>query len=547
LSKVTQIRQKARNFLQKGKYDKAIEEYKRLTGMETKNPNYLNELGDIYIKAGDNSQAVSSFEKAVVNYEKVALYNNAVAVCKKILRIIPGRVETIYKMGELRAKQKLEGEARSYFSQYLDSILADAESYGPELNEKILILLELVPEYEEIIAKAASVFKLIGIKSGAFELYCKLAADAERCGDNEKHQCYMEEAEKLRSSMTQDEIKGVEDSIERSSAPKRAGESAESVAEGEDETLEAEEPVVAEEGESIDAAEPEAVTDAPTDEDDFDISPDDGQSEEESDELAESAEEVEQEPIPEIEPAAVQEAAEEAVEEAFQEYEIPPIGEEETPSADMDAADDDIQPPDETAPPQEDEAAMEAEPARDETIPPEAEPLESFEPQADETEEQPEGDAESGGDFAEIVEDSGSKGEAEDLVEEITSDVEEDDHRSHYDLGMAYLEMALYTEAIKEFQIASRSEQLQIKSIEMIGHCFIQQNNPRLAVKQLKRGLEITNMADADNLGVHYNLGLAYEMLGEQEKAREHFEEVYIVDISFRDVAEKMKKFSSVS
>ena len=29
MSKVTQIRQKARNFLQKGKYDKAIEEYKQ--------------------------------------------------------------------------------------------------------------------------------------------------------------------------------------------------------------------------------------------------------------------------------------------------------------------------------------------------------------------------------------------------------------------------------------------------------------------------------------------------------------------------------------
>ena len=81
----------------------------------------------------------------------------------------------------------------------------------------------------------------------------------------------------------------------------------------------------------------------------------------------------------------------------------------------------------------------------------------------------------------------------------------------------------------------------------MIGHCFLQQDNPRLAVKQLRRGLEITNIADSENLGVHYNLGLAYELLGEHEKAREHFEEVYIVDISFRDVAEKMKKFSSVS
>jgi hypothetical protein len=36
-------------------------------------------------------------------------------------------------------------------------------------------------------------------------------------------------------------------------------------------------------------------------------------------------------------------------------------------------------------------------------------------------------------------------------------------------------------------------------------------------------------------------------MLGEFETAREHFEEVYVIDMSFRDIAEKMKKFSTVT
>ncbi|HER43667.1 MAG TPA: tetratricopeptide repeat protein, partial [Candidatus Eisenbacteria bacterium] len=150
-------------------------------------------------------------------------------------------------------------------------------------------------------------------------------------------------------------------------------------------------------------------------------------------------------------------------------------------------------------------------------------------------------------DLSSLLDDVRNADSAESLAEEITSDVEEDDFRSHYDLGMAYLEMALYTEAIKEFQIASRSDQIRIKSIEMIGHCFLMQNNPRLAVKQLLRGLELVKVANSESLGVHYNLGLAYEMLGDAEKAREHFEEVYIVDISFRDIAEKMKKLSTVS
>jgi tetratricopeptide (TPR) repeat protein len=450
LSKVTQIRQKARIFLQKGKFDKAIEEYKRLTGMETKNPNHLNELGDIYLKAGDSIQAVSNFERAIVNYEKVALYNNAVAVCKKILRIIPGRIETIYKMGELRAKQKLEGEARICFSQYLDSILADAESYGPELNEKLLIMLELVPECEEIIIKAAAIFKLIGIKTGAFELYSKLAADAEREGETEKYQGYIQEVEGLRSSMTQDEIKGVEDSVER-------GMDKETAAEGEGPAGEpSEDDTTADDGA---APGQESAADKST---------------------ADQAE-----PVDEAEKSVVED------------YEIPPmdddeaLAEAEAPVAEEPAAGEEAQVTEEKP------ETGQAEPAQDEIASESAddgEPAVEAAPEqapASEDETEDDGTGEKGVGFDDIIEDDSSSGETENLVEEITSDVEEDDYQSHYDLGMAYLEMALFTEAIKEFQIASRSDQLQVKSIEMIGHCFLQQGNPRLAVKQLNRGLDL--------------------------------------------------------
>jgi tetratricopeptide (TPR) repeat protein len=137
--------------------------------------------------------------------------------------------------------------------------------------------------------------------------------------------------------------------------------------------------------------------------------------------------------------------------------------------------------------------------------------------------------------------------EGKDLASEIVSDIEEDDYKSHYDLGMAYIEMALYDEAVKELQIAARSDKLQLKSLEMIGHCFLQQSKPRLAVKQLLRGLEKVKAGDGDSLGIHYNLGLAYEALDDAEKAREHFEEVYIIDVTFRDIAQKMELYGTVS
>ena len=107
---------------------------------------------------------------------------------------------------------------------------------------------------------------------------------------------------------------------------------------------------------------------------------------------------------------------------------------------------------------------------------------------------------------------------------------------------MAYLEMDLITEAIREFQFAANSSMYQVRSLELIGLCFIKENNPALAVKQLEKGLALVGDVDRDSIGLQYNLGLAYEMLGQDEKARHCFEEVYVLDVSFRDVAEKMKK-----
>ena len=571
MSKVTQIRQRARNYLQKGKFDKAIEEYKRLTGMETKNPNYLNELGDIYLKAGDSIQAVSNFEKAVVNYEKVALYNNAVAVCKKILRIIPDRGETIYKLGELRAKQKLSGEANVYFSQYLDCILANADSAGPELNEKINGILELIPGNAEILCKAGDAMVLIGIKKGALELYSKLSYDAEKAGEGDQAAAYKAKIDLLKNSMTKDEIEIVENALSCSSGdetsksaqsdesqppaaddgssvveaeeglpPQDAGtesgdeeniEEAAPPATGEDSVEEAAPPATGED--FVEEAAPPATGEDSVEEAATPPESDDGSHDETGEEKIYSVDEVDSDAGPEIVPAAQEEEPD------LPDEENAAAGKMEEP-ANRDVEEEVTTGPDATA--GDDEGRIKGEAV-------EGIDADESAPEGTAEVETPVDDGISGlqGDLSGLLDDARNTDTAENLVEEITSDVEEDDFRSHYDVGMAYLEMALYTEAIKEFQIASRSEQIQIKSIEMIGHCFLMQNNPRLAVKQLLRGLEIVKVANSDNLGVHYNLGLAYEMLGDMEKAREHYEEVYIVDISFRDIAEKMKKLSTVS
>ncbi|HXV14874.1 MAG TPA: tetratricopeptide repeat protein, partial [Candidatus Krumholzibacteria bacterium] len=120
----------------------------------------------------------------------------------------------------------------------------------------------------------------------------------------------------------------------------------------------------------------------------------------------------------------------------------------------------------------------------------------------------------------------------------------EEDYRSHYDLGMAYIEMDLLSEAIREYQIASKSPQFQVKCLEMIGVCFLKQNQPQLAIRQLNKGLSLIGNESEESIGIKYNLGLAYEMIGDLDNARTHFEDVYVVDVTFREVADKISKLS---
>ncbi|MCK4537500.1 MAG: tetratricopeptide repeat protein [Candidatus Krumholzibacteria bacterium] len=480
MSKASQLRQKAQTFLKKGKIDKAIEEYKKLLSVESRNPNLYNELGDIYLRASNRVQAVSAFEKASANYEQVALYNNAVAVCKKILRIVPNRIETIFKLGELKGKQKLLGEAENYFSQYFDAIIGDPELIGEEIQERVEGVLEAIPDCEGIWSKASDVFSHLGVKSRAAEILAELIARNSLSGDPQKVNFYRSRLDLLKQALKRDEIEKIDAiiSVATDGAP------------------------------GVETSSTEDASGPAADLSSKDIKLTDYASEVAGDQDAATGEPaaVETEHVIEEEPAAV-----------------------------------------------ETEHVIEEEPAAAET-----DDVIEEEPAAAETEhviEEETGngavEASGSGDLSDLLEEEDAIIESEssikNLAEEITSNVEEDDFRSHYDLGMAYIEMGLFSDAVKELQISARSEQLQLQSLEMVGLCFLSMDTPALAVKQLERGLQISEESGGESMGIHYNLGLAFEALDEPEKAREHFEEVYIVDVTFRDISEKMKKFSTVS
>ncbi|MDQ6829305.1 MAG: tetratricopeptide repeat protein, partial [Gemmatimonadota bacterium] len=124
--------------------------------------------------------------------------------------------------------------------------------------------------------------------------------------------------------------------------------------------------------------------------------------------------------------------------------------------------------------------------------------------------------------------------------EGVAANVEDSDHESHYDLGVAYKEMGLLDEAIAEFQKALRSTENRVRTYEALGQCFVEKKQHQIAVTILSRALDDTSTSDEKLIGVLYLLGEACESLGRRAEAATYLSRVVAVDIQFRDASTRL-------
>ena len=138
-------------------------------------------------------------------------------------------------------------------------------------------------------------------------------------------------------------------------------------------------------------------------------------------------------------------------------------------------------------------------------------------------------------------------------LEELEDPVEEDAFENHYHHAVAYQEMGLVEEAIREFQDAVNAVSPNdgtrrfLNCCSLLGHCFMEKGMIHPAIVWFKRAFETTELTTDELNGLHYELGRAYQADGDFEKAIDEFEEVYAVDVDFRDVAERLEELREMA
>ncbi|HEU4570948.1 MAG TPA: tetratricopeptide repeat protein, partial [Gemmatimonadales bacterium] len=124
------IKESARKFEQAQDWRRAIEVYQKAiqefeSGQDpTPDVGVYNKVGDLHLKANEPSAAVQVFERAVDLYTDQGFYNNAIALCGKVLRVNPGRVQVYLKLAQLHARKNVVIDAKKNLVEYLERMNA---------------------------------------------------------------------------------------------------------------------------------------------------------------------------------------------------------------------------------------------------------------------------------------------------------------------------------------------------------------------------------------------------------------------------------------
>jgi TolA-binding protein len=154
MTTVAALRKKATDFEQKKQLDKAIAAYREILDLfdagkdDNIDVGLYNRVGDLLVRQGNTPDAVTLYERAVDLYAEGGFFNNAIALCNKILRTSPGRATVYYKLGKISAAKGFNGDAKSNFLEYADRMQKSGEM--EEAFRALKEFADLCPDQDDI-------------------------------------------------------------------------------------------------------------------------------------------------------------------------------------------------------------------------------------------------------------------------------------------------------------------------------------------------------------------------------------------------------------
>ena len=121
----------------------------------------------------------------------------------------------------------------------------------------------------------------------------------------------------------------------------------------------------------------------------------------------------------------------------------------------------------------------------------------------------------------------------------------EEEYETHYNLGIAYKDMGLFDDALREFEVGLRDPDLAQDSLSLMAMCFMEKKDFDSAVKVVKKALD--GSPEASKAGLFYQLGEAFERKKDWKEALSAYSEVQLRDPSFRGIGDLLDRVRSMA
>ena len=128
--------------------------------------------------------------------------------------------------------------------------------------------------------------------------------------------------------------------------------------------------------------------------------------------------------------------------------------------------------------------------------------------------------------------------------EGVAKQISVEDSDSHYNLGIAYKEMLLLDDAIREFDVAARDPKHECVCRSMIGMIQIERGNVNEAIEAFLQGLNASIKDPSQETVLCFEIGAAYEAKKMTKDALSYYQKAMRRDPNYRDVQERVRRLS---